>query len=378
MIYFDNAATTKMYAECEEVLRHFCTEEYFNPSALYANSTKVTNEINRVREELLNTLHAPQGELIFTGSGTEADNMVMFGTKKWKNARIIVSEGEHDAIYNSALELKQQGYDVQFVSITKSGAVDIESLKSLLNENVALVSIMHISNETGAINDLQKISKLIRANSPKAIIHSDGVQAFGKIDINLRALGVDLYTISGHKIHAPKGVGALFIKKGVFVRPLIFGGGQEKGYRSSTENVAGICAFGVANAMGQSKFATNYSTKREIVEYLVAKLRENIPSAQIITPLENCAPNILTVAFENIRGEVLLHILEKDNILVGIGSACSSHKESRFKKLLALDDRHRDGIVRFSFSQFNTIEEVDIVVEKIVSALNEFGNFVRV
>ena len=378
MIYFDNAATTKMYTECEDALRNFSIEEYFNPSALYSKSTKVKGELTRVRTELLSSLHAPPCELIFTGSGSEADNMALFCTKKWKNAKIIVSEGEHDAVYNSALELKQQGYNVLFAPIDKCGAVDILELEKLLDENVALVSVMHASNETGVINDLKKIANLIRTKSPKAVFHSDGVQAFGKIEVNLRALGVDLYTISGHKIHAPKGVGALFIKKDVFIRPLIFGGGQEKGYRSSTENVAAICAFGVANAKIQANFDRNYSTKRTILEYFVENLAKLVPTALIITPLDNCLPNILTVAFSNIRGEVLLHALENDNILVGIGSACSAHKESRFKKLLMLDNSHRDGIVRFSFSEFSTKNEVDITLNKIVSALKDYGGIVRV
>lgn len=360
------------------MLRHFSMDEYYNPSALYSNASKVKGEIESVRGELLRTLHAPAGELIFTGSGSEADNMALFCTKKWKNCKIIVSNGEHDAVYNSALELKQQGYDVQFVPIDKNGAVNICELEKMLDRDVALVSIMHASNETGAINDLKSIAKLVRSKSPKAVIHSDGVQALGKIEVNLRALDVDLYTVSGHKIHAPKGVGALYVKKGIFIRPLIFGGGQEKGYRSSTENVAAICAFGVANSKSQANFSQNYSINQSILEYFVRNLGNLVPSAHIVTPLENCLPNILTVAFQNIRGEVLLHALENDDIMIGIGSACSSHKESRFKKLLMLDDQHRDGIVRFSFSEFNTKCEVDIVLNKIVTALKKYGGIVRV
>jgi len=376
MIYLDNAATTAMYPECGEDLIKYSSLDFFNPSAPYAKSIALKTKIESIRKEFLESLHAPDGEIIFTSSGTEADNMALFGAKKWKNAKIIVSEGEHSAVYNSAKALKERGCNVNFAPIDKGGAVNMEKLAELLDEDVALVSVMHASNETGAINDISEISRLVRIYSPKAVIHSDGVQAYLKMPVNLRLLDVDLYTISGHKFHAPKGVGALYIKKGVRIRPVLYGGGQEMGLRSSTENVGAICALSTANAIGNANFDKNYSKKRDLVEYFRLKLIDALPTAQIISP-QNSIPNILSVAFENIRGEVLLHILEKDGILVGIGSACSSNKESRFKKLFKLDEGHSEGIVRFSFSEFNNKSELDFVVEKIVLAMHEFGEFKR-
>lgn len=376
MIYFDNAATTKTYDECIEVLQKYLCEEYYNPSALYKNATNVAMDLESARKHFMKTLHAPDGKLVFLGSGSEADNMVLWGTKKWNGSKIIVPVGEHDAIYNTALELKNQGVDVEFVPIKKDGSVDLQKLDEMLDRSVCLVSIMHVSNETGAINDLQKISKMIKAKSPRAVFHSDGVQAYGKLEINLRALGVDCYTISGHKIHAPKGVGALFVKKGTHIKPLIYGGGQESGYRASTENVAGIKAFECASKRIYKALIETNKNLSDTVEYLKNGLLQKCANVQIITP-EKSTAGILTVAFENIRGEVLLHVLEKYGIMVGIGSACSSHHESRFKKLLELDESHKDGIIRFSLSEFNNKEEVDFVLEKLKIALAEWAKFVR-
>ncbi len=376
MIYYDNAATTRVFDECIDCLKEYNQNEYFNPSALYAEASKIKILLDKVRENFKKRLHAPEGNLYFLSSGSEGDNTVLFGVKKRKDSKIIVGDGEHDAIFSSALELKNQGYNVEFAPIKSDGAVDIEKLSAMLDENVCLVSIMHVSNETGAINDLKTISSLIKKKSPKAVFHSDGVQAFGKIDVNLRELGVDAYTISGHKIHAPKGVGALWIKKGVNVKPLIYGGGQESGFRSSTENVASIMAFDKASELIFADFDQKISQKSEIREYLKEFILKNVPETVVLSP-ENGASHILTVAFKNLRGEVLLHALEKKDVLVGIGSACSSHRESRFKKLLGLDEYHRDGIVRFSFGLFNTLDEAKIAASIVADTANEWNKFIR-
>lgn len=376
VIYLDNAATTKPYSEVLEEY-NFASENYFNPSALYAQSVNASVVLKNKRTEIMKHLRAPEGELYFTSGGTESDNWALFCTKKAKNGRIIVGEGEHDAIINSAKELAMQGYDVQFAPIKTDGSIDEKEFEELLTPNTTLVSIMHVSNETGAVNDIAKLVKLTKKHSPSAIFHSDGVQALGKVKVNLRGLGVDLYSISGHKIHAPKGIGALFVKKGTSIRPLLFGGGQEYGMRSGTENLPMIVAFAKAVELNMSEFEENYSQKSQYLEYLKGKILEVLPNTAVITPEENHAPNILTVAFQGVRGEVLLHSLEKHGILVGIGSACSSHHESRFKSLLGLDELHRDGIVRFSVSKFNKIEEVDYVVEKIAEEMKILVEYAR-
>lgn len=378
IIYLDNAATTKTYDEVADLIAKLSKDEYFNPSALYNNSADVSLKLNEARESLKKKLRVLNGELYFVSSGTEADNTALFCTRKPKGSRIIVGMGEHDAVINSAKELMNQGYDVQFAPINTDGSVNVNSFKELLTENTSFVSVMHVSNETGAVNDIEKLVRITKKVAPDCVFHSDGVQAFGKVNVNLDRLGVDLYSVSSHKIHGPKGVGLMYVKNGVRIRPLLYGGGQEKGFRSSTENYPSILGFCLAADKCLDNLETLSEKKRTYLEKLKESLIKNIPDIKIISPEENVCPNILTVAFRDVRGEVLLHTIENDGILVGIGSACSSHHESRFKDLLGLDESHRDGIIRFSVSEFNEIEEVDFVTEKISEAVNKLKNYTRI
>lgn len=377
MIYLDNAATTKMYDEALRVLTEANEKRWFNASALYKEASKESKTIRRARETLLGALKAGDGELYFLSGGTEADNTALFCTRKAKGSRVIVSEGEHDAVINPAKVLKEQGYDVVFAPIKSDGGVDEEKFAALLTPDVSLVSVMHVSNETGAVNDIAKLSAMTKRAAPKAVFHSDGVQAFGKIKVNLRSLGADLYTVSGHKIHGPKGIGALYVAKGTPVKPLVFGGGQEKGFRSGTENGPAIEAFAAAAERTMRNFEKDCSKKRRYLEYLQEGLENCVPDVKIITDTERSAPHILTVAFGGVRGEVLLHALEERGILVGVGSACSSHRESRFKSLLGLDEAHRDGIVRFSVSAFNDFSEVATVVRETADAVARLKEYAR-
>ncbi|MEG1529382.1 MAG: cysteine desulfurase family protein [Clostridia bacterium] len=377
MIYLDNAATTKTYLESAEIAAKYSVDNFFNPSALYSEAVGVFKDIKQARETLKQALRIGDGELYFVSGGSEADNTALFSTRKPKGSKIVVSIGEHDAIIQSANQLKEQGYNVVFAPINKDGSVNEQEFVNLLDDTVSLVSIMHVSNETGAINDIKKLVKLTRKYAPNAIFHSDGVQAFCKINVNLRSLDVDLYSISGHKIHAPKGIGALYVKNGVSIKPFVFGGGQEKGMRSGTENTSVIMAFENAVKQNIATFDEKYSQKAKYIEQLRARLVAELPNIITITPELNAAPHILTVAFEGVRGEVLLHSLEKHNILVGIGSACSSHHESRFKSLLGLDEAHKDGIVRFSVSEFNDMAEIETVVLAIKEELSTLTNYQR-
>lgn len=378
LIYLDNAATTRIYPEVADIIRQESVEDYFNPSALYKPSVQLAMKIKSAREQIKVALHAPDGELYFTSGGSEADNTALFCTRKPKGSRVIVGLGEHDAIINSANQLSMQGYDVVFAPINTDGSVNVDEFKNLLNENVSLVSIMHVSNETGAINDIAKLVKLTRRFAPNAVFHSDGVQAFEKIKVNLRALDVDLYTISAHKIHGPKGIGGLFVKKSTSIKPLIYGGGQEKGFRSGTENAPGIIGFAKAVEISQNNLVSDTQKKTQFKDALICKILQDIPDTAVISPSENCAPNILTVAFKNVRGEVLLHDIENKGIFVGIGSACSSHHESRFKSLLGLDESHRDGIIRFSTSYENDVADVDYIVDVIKESLATLTDYKRI
>ena len=377
MIYLDNAATTKMTEGSLRVLKEANEERWFNASALYKEASEESRRIREAREALSTALRAGGGELYFLSGGTEADNTALLCTRKPKGSRVIVGEGEHDAVINPAKLLKEQGFDVVFAPIKPDGGVDEEKFAELLTPDVSLVSVMHVSNETGAVNDIAKLVRMTKKASPKAVFHSDGVQAFGKVKVDLRALGVDLYTVSGHKIGAPKGIGALYVAKGAPVRPLVYGGGQEKGFRSGTENGPAIEAFAVAAETAVRDLSANCSKKRDYIEHLAKDIADAVPDTVFITDRERSAPHILTVAFAGVRGEVLLHALDARGIMVGVGSACSSHRESRFKSLLGLDEEHRDGIVRFSVSEWNDIDEVPVVVQALKEETEKLRKFAR-
>ena len=306
MIYLDNAATTRVYERANRILFESGDKFYFNASALYAEAAEADRAITAARRKLSDILRAGGGEIYFTSGGTESDNTTLFGAKKAKGSRIIVSEGEHDAVINPAKQLAQQGYDVVFAPIKPDGGVDEEAFSKLLTPNTSLVSVMHVSNETGAVNDIARLVRMTKSVSPKALFHSDGVQAFGKIKVDLRALGADMYSLSGHKIHAPKGIGALYVASGASVKPLLFGGGQELGFRSGTENTPMIAAFAAAAEEAEGKFEENYSKKRGLIEHLAKLLTNELgEEVRLVTDLSTSAPHILTVAFRGVRGEVL-------------------------------------------------------------------------
>lgn len=376
MIYFDNAATTPLDEIAINALKEFGVEKFFNPSALYREALENTKALNLARENILKILHG-EGDFIFTASGTESDNMAIYGVKKPKNARLIVSASEHSAMLNPAIDLKNKGYDVQFAPLNPDGGVNIDEFKKLLNKDVCFVSIMHVNNETGAVNDIQKIVKLTKAVAPNAIIHSDGVQAVMKVKINLINLGVDMYSVSAHKVHAPRGVGGLYIKKGVRIKPLILGGGQEKGLRSATENLAGIVAFSRILEKYDKNFNENVEIRKNLLEYLRRGFLETMPEHLIVSP-EN-SPHILMVALKGVRGEVMLHSLEDFGILIGVGSACSSKKGiNKFQSLLNLDDDHKEGIIRISVSESNTYDECDALLEKIKILTEKLTDYKRI
>jgi cysteine desulfurase len=359
----------------EEYIRKNQTQ-WHNPSALYANAVDAYASIDSARKGMLELLHGT-GEFVFTSGGTESDNTAIFGSLRRKGGRIILSAGEHDAMMVPANSLKDSGYDVHFAPIKSDGTVDIDGFKALLNREVAFASVMHVSNETGGINDIKKLVRMTKTAAPDAIFHSDGVQAFGKIPVGLNSLGVDLYSVSAHKIHGLKGIGGLYIKKGVRLKPYILGGGQEKGLRSGTMNAPLVSSFFTAATMSQDNLDVKSASKRAILKFLADAITIALPETVVISNTENGAPHILTVAFKDVRGEVLLHSLEKHGIMVGNGSACSSRKESRFKDILGLDDAHGEGIVRFSVSEFTTLDDIKYASKCVIDEVNSLQNFTR-
>ena len=245
-------------------------------------------------------------------------------------------------------------------------------LKDLLDEKVVLVSIMHVCNETGALNDLAVISKIIKEKSPRAIFHSDGVQAYGKIDVNVKALGVDLYSVSAHKVHAPKGVGALYCRSGLFLKTFVFGGGQEGGVRSATENLSGIMAFADVVERNFKDIKGNFNKVQEVRAYLKEQLQDKFDNIKINTDMENSSPYIFSFALNSARGEVLVHCLEDKGVIIGTGSACNSQKSTkRIPQALGISNSYAQGMLRVSFNEKNTKEEVDVFINALAESLQE-------
>lgn len=365
MIYLDNAATTKPSANAIEKASRFNEIEFFNPSALYHGGLANSKEINVAKQCILNNLHALNCEVIFTSCGTESDNSAIFCSVK--KGSYVTTAGEHSAVYKSFLALKEKGNSVYFAPLNSDGSVNTKQLFDYVKNNrVDFVSIMHVNNETGAINDINKIATKIKEINPKIIFHSDGVQAYGKIKFALSDK-IDFYSISAHKINGLKGVGALIKKKKVNLAPYIIGGGQENGLRSGTENVFGIKVFEYASEEHFNNITKNY----EHVKLLNEKVRNGIDKENImILSTENASPYILTVSAVGLRGEVVTHILEEKGIYVGNGSACSSkNRYSRVIEACGYKTDVLDGIVRISFSPENTIEEIEVFISELNSAV---------
>lgn len=372
MIYLDNAATTKTLKDIAVLHSGYLTDNYFNPSAPYREALDISNKISDCKQKILRLLKG-DGNIIFTSSGTESDNLALFGTKKPNNCKIIISESEHAAVYNTAQELRQRGYNVEWAKVDSAGRVVVEEFAKIMTKDTYLVSIMHVNNETGGINDIKKLCEIAKKVNPKVIFHSDGVQAVGKIDVSLNNFGIDLYTMSGHKIHAPKGVGALYVKKGVNLKPMIFGGGQESNIRSSTENVGGIVCF--TEALQRAIEGIEDTNINNINEYLLSSIDKNI-AMQVSD--KNCSPYIVCLALKYVRGEVMLHSLEKHGILIGTGSACASKKNTqRIPNLLKLPPEYTNGIIRVSFDRFTTKDDIEYFIKMLNLEYLELVKYVK-
>lgn len=352
MIYFDNAATTIPSKSAIDKAQEFNQEKFFNPSTLYSGGLNCAKEIKKAKETILKCLGTTQHEVIFTSCGSESDNMAIFCAVK--RGVFVTDKGEHSAVYQSFLELKNRGLQVEFIDLNQDGTVNEEKLYDYVKNNkVDFVSIAHVGNETGAINDVNSIAKKLKEINKNVVFHVDGVQAYGKISFKLSNL-IDLYSISAHKINALKGVGALVKRKNLNVKPLIFGGGQENGLRSGTENVFGIKVFEYASEEKYAFLNENFNKIKEIKEYIENNLDKNLFK---ILSGRNSSPYILTVSAVGLRGEVVMHSMENE-LIVGNGSACSS--KNRFSRVLeacGYKNDVLDGVIRISFSTSSTMEE---------------------
>ncbi len=374
MIFFDNASTTKVLKEVSEVISFYNEEEYFNPSSLYKQGADLSRKINEAKQQLCDFLGAMGGNVVFTSGATESNNLAIMGSITGnKNAEYIFSEGEHPSVYNVAQNLKQKGYKVHFVGLSENGTVNTDKLYSLINEHTYFVSLIHVSNENGAINNIKEIVANIKKLNNKILVHCDGTQSFGKISVSVKDLGVDFYTISAHKFHGPKGVGALWHNTSN-LKPIVYGGGQQNALRSGTENISGIMGMLKACEIAKNQLEDNFNKVVEIRNFVKAFIINNFNKAVIHETQEN-SPYILSVSFKGVRGEVLLHMLETKGILISTGSACSSKKQgNRILESMGKSKEEILGNIRISFSKFSSLEEAETFCKTLQEELNKFYN----
>lgn len=380
--YFDNSATTRCYPEVAEIVVKTMTEDFGNPSAMHLKGVEAEKYVREAAQTLAKILKVNEKEIIFTSGGTESNNLALFGgadANKRSGNHIITTSVEHAAVGQPAERLEQMGYEVTIVPVDHRGVVQLEALERALRPDTILVSTMYVNNEVGAVMPVEEIAKLVHEKSPKALYHVDAIQAFGKYRIYPKKAGIDMLSVSSHKIHGPKGVGFLYINEKARIQPQILGGGQQAGMRSGTDNVPGIAGLGVAAKM----VYTDFDEKIEHMYQLKERLAEGflkLPDVRLNgMEIREGAPQILSASFLGVRSEVLLHTLEEKGIYVSAGSACSSHKRKAAGTLSAMgmEAAQRESTLRFSFSEENTFEEVDYALEVIGQVLPMLRRYSR-
>lgn len=374
-IYYDNSATTQVCPEALSAAVTAMTTEYGNPSSVHGRGAAAFRCLNESRASLAKAMGVAADELYFTSCGTESNNTAIYGAaiSGGKHAkRLLISSIEHPSVDQPAKYLMNRGYQLDFIPVDRSGIVDLEALREKLGEDVALVSIMHVNNETGSIQPLKEVGAAIQELAPQAVFHVDAVQSFARLPLELKAWHADACTISGHKIHAPKGIAALWLRKGSRVQALLRGGGQEHGMRSGTENMPGILALAAAAEQACVNMEQNAAQMRAVRQRLLAGLQEELPDVVVNSP-EQGAAHILNLSFLGTRSEVLLHYLEQNKLFVSSGSACTSKssKGSHVLEAMNLSSDLVDSALRFSFSRFNTLEEAERAISIIVPAVRE-------
>lgn len=371
-IYFDNSATTKPYDEVIEETCQAMKEYYGNPSSLHNIGLKCEKRLNEAREYFASTIKADKDEIYFTSGGSEGNNFVLKGLLK-PGHHLITTAYEHQSVLDTCKVLENNGVKVTYLPVDKTGRISLGDLDEAITKDTVLVSIMHINNEVGTIQDLESIGKIIKSRSSRAKFHVDGVQSYGKISVDVKKMNIDYFTAASHKIHGPKGTGFVYIKKGAVINSLISGGSQERGFRAGTQNLPSIIGFEKAAKMTFNKIDENYNSALAIKKYMIERLQE-IKDIRINSPLEDdFSPYILNVSFIGARAEVLLHLLEDAKIYVATGSACTSKSSaasgSYVIKALGLNNKEVESAIRFSFDHNNAKEEVDKTIEVLKTSL---------
>ena len=365
--YFDNSATTKVLDCVKDAVVDAMCVNYGNAAAKHRKGVEAENLIREAKKAIADTLKVQEKEILFTSGGTESNNTALIGTalaNRRAGKHLITTGVEHPSIYNTMSFLEEMGFEVTYLPVDHLGHISLEDLEKAIREDTILVSVMYVNNEVGAVEPIEAISQCIKKKNPKTLFHVDAIQAYGKYKIRPKKQGIDLLSVSGHKIHAPKGVGFLYIRDGVKIRPILFGGGQQKGMRSGTENVPGCVGLGVAAREAYKDFDARIEKLYTLREHLIAGLKPlggvTINGSEDRTN----APQIVSASFEGVRSEVLLHALEDKGVYVSSGSACSSNHPaiSGTLKGIGVKKELLDSTIRFSLGDLNTEEEVNYAI----------------
>lgn len=383
--YLDNAATTKPFPEVSVIMQETMEVNYGNPSSMHQKGIDAEKYIRNARHIIAKSLKAEEKEIIFTSGGTEANNQALIGTalaNKRKGKHIITTKMEHASVYNPLLFLESQGFRISFISVDQNGKIDINELLNEICDDTILISIMYVNNEIGAVQDIEKIGSLIKGKNKDILFHVDAIQAYGKFNIYPKRLHIDLLSVSGHKIHGPKGIGFLYVKDKTKIFPYIYGGGQQNGMRSGTENVPGIAGMGKAVEQIYQDHAKKQETLYQLKKYFIEQLQKidgTFVNGINEIALKETAPHIVSVTFDGIRSEVLLHALEEKGVYVSSGSACSSNHPALSGTLQAigLNKNALESTLRFSFSINTTTEELDYTIASLQELLPVLRKYIR-
>ena len=369
-VYLDNSATTRCFDEVADYVAKIMMLDYGNPSSMHLKGVEAERYIRYAKDTLSRILKVNEKEIVFTSGGTESDNLALIGTAMAYARRgnhLITTKIEHPAILQTMQYLEGQGFEVTYLDVDEVGQVRIEDLQRALRPDTILVSVMHTNNEIGSLMPLQEIGEVVKSYHPNIVFHVDGVQGFGKAVIHPKKLKIDLLSVSAHKIHGPKGVGFLYINEKVRVLPILFGGGQQKGMRSGTENVPGIAGMAMAADKMYANLEEDCNRMRHLKQLFIEGISD-IPEVYVNGKTdENSAPHIVSVSVAGVRSEVLLHALEEKGIYVSAGSACASNKPQTSATLLAIGVKKYllDATIRFSFSVFTNEEEISYTVKAL-------------
>lgn len=377
MIYFDNSATTRPYKEVVDLVAKLSYEEFGNPTSLHSFGMRAEKILEQSRKQLAETIKADPEEIIFTSGGTESINMAIKGTAeamKRSGKHVISTPIEHPAALESLKVLESMGFDVEFLGVDGKGRIDLEELKKKVRKDTILVNIMMVNNETGVIEPVAEAGNIIKGINPNTLFHVDAVQAYGKLPIDTRKIKADIMSFSAHKIHGPRGVGMMYLKRGTKIRPILSGGGQERQYRSGTVNVPGIAGFAHAAVKKIERMDEDNRKIIKVRERLIDELKRRMPDKIRINSPDDGLPGILSISFSFVKSEVILHALELSEIYVSSGSACSSKKNSisHVIKAMNIPAPWADGTIRFSFSGDNTEEEAETCAKVLEDIMNTF------